>query len=159
MITTTRSLFPAFTVSPVRGLPRRVPAVAPTWNRVSFGPSISSAWTDEGLRLTVDLPGVPDEAVAVSVAGPVLSIEVSTDELSWSRQLRLPAGLDAEQVDARYTNGRLTVTVARTAAPESRRIAIDTTPEPKALATDVTETVEGDVEPQADSGEGTSVTG
>ena len=71
--------------------------------------------------LTVDLPGTPAEALDVAVADRVLTIAVATDELSWSRSVRLGAALDAEQVSARYADGRLTVTVAAAATAEPRR--------------------------------------
>ena len=77
--------------------------------------------------LTADFPGTPAEAVDVSVAGRVLTIAVATDELSWKRSLRLGAALDAEQVSARYADGRLTVTVAAVATAEPRRIEIEVT--------------------------------
>ncbi len=69
--------------------------------------------------LTADFPGTPAEAVDVSVAGRVLTIAVATDELSWKRSVKLGAALDAEQVSARYADGRLTVTVAAVASRSS----------------------------------------
>ena len=93
-------------------------------------PVVDSSWHDGRLRLTVDLPGVAADAIDVRVTDRVLTIAVSTDELSWERTLRLGASLDAEQVSARHVDGRLTVEVGPLATPEPRRIAIDTTPAP-----------------------------
>jgi HSP20 family molecular chaperone IbpA len=85
---------------------------------------VDAAWKDGALVLTADFPGTPAEAVDVSIAGRVLTISVETDALSWSRSVRLGTALDAEQVSARYADGRLTVTVAAVAAAEPRRIEI-----------------------------------
>jgi HSP20 family molecular chaperone IbpA len=86
---------------------------------------VDAAWKDGALVLTADFPGTPPEAVDVSVAGRVLTISVETDELSFTRSVKLGSALDAEQVSARYADGRLTVTVAAVAAAEPRRIAIE----------------------------------
>jgi HSP20 family molecular chaperone IbpA len=156
MIVTTRNRYPAYPGSFFAGnhfdraFGRLAALSAPS--RAQFGPSVKGGWVDAGYELTVDLPGVPEHAIGVSVAGRTLSIEVSTDALSWSRQVRLPQSLDPEQVSARYVDGRLTVVVAKTAAAESRVITIDTTPAQPAI-----EAAEGDAD-QGASGEGTSVT-
>ncbi len=137
----------------------------------SFGPTIAGSWTDDAYEFTVDLPGVPAENVAVSVTGRTVTLNVITDvttdvatgSSSWTRSVRLPQTLDPEQVSARYVDGRLTVTVGRTAqppAPEARRIALDTTPVQPALEAATTEPAATPEPAQAaENGEGTSVTG
>jgi HSP20 family protein len=125
------STFPTF---PLRTLPVRYgvrTASAPTsFRRGSFArsatPAVSGGWADDAYELTADLPGIPDESVAVSVAGRTLTIDVTTDELTWNERIRLPQTLDPEQVAARYVNGRLTVTIGKTAEAAPRTIAIDT---------------------------------
>jgi len=104
--------------------------VRPSFTRAA-SPSVAGAWVDGAYELTADLPGVPEDAVGVSVAGRTLAIDVSADALTLSERIRLPQTLDAEQVTARYANGRLTVTVARTAEATPRSIAIDTSPAPR----------------------------
>lgn len=135
----------------------------------SFGPAVSGSWTDGAYEFTVDLPGVPEENLAVSVTGRTVTVDVSSDSTSWTRSLRLPQTLDPEQVTARYVNGRLTVSVGRTPqppAPEPRRIALDTTPDavPAQPALETSTTDEAPEAPvasadQAENGEGTSVAG
>lgn len=105
---------------PVRAFVR-TPVQRPT------GPALSGRWVDGAYELTADLPGVADSAVGVAVAGRTLTIDVATDDVTWSERIRLPHTLDPEQVVARYVNGRLTITVGRTAEPSPRSIAIDTT--------------------------------
>ena len=76
--------------------------------------------------LTTDLPGTPAEAVDISVAGRTLTIAVNSEQITWERSLRLGAALDAEQVSARYVDGRLTVTIAPVPTAEPRRIEVST---------------------------------
>ena len=130
--------FPTFHVRalPVRyGL--RAPYLATPDLRGSFvrsaTPAVSGRWADGSYELTADLPGIPEDAVAVSVAGRTLTIDVTTDELTWNERIRLPQTLDPEQVAARYVNGRLTVTIAKAAEAAPRTIAVDTTPARAAL--------------------------
>ena len=81
-------------------------------------PVVSATWNDGTYVLTVDVPGVPEEALSVSVAGRTLVIDVATDNLTWNERIRLPQVLDVDATTANYANGRLTVTVP--AAPEAQ---------------------------------------
>jgi HSP20 family molecular chaperone IbpA len=81
-------------------------------------PAVSATWNDGTYVLTVDVPGVPEEALSVSVAGRTLIVDVATDNLTWNERIRLPQVLDVEATTANYANGRLTVTVP--AAPEAQ---------------------------------------
>jgi HSP20 family protein len=106
-------------------------------------PSVDAAWKGDELELTVDLPGVPKEAVSVEVADRVVTISVSHstegETLQWSRSLSLGGSLDADGVQARYRDGRLTVTIPPTPAPESRRIEIAVDETPAAIETTTTD--------------------
>ncbi len=109
-------------------------------------PAVDASWTDGSLVLTVDLPGVPSEAVNVGVAGRALTIGVHTDKLQWERTVQLGTSVDPDKVAARHVDGRLTVTVGPVDAPEARTIAIDTTPVAPAIESSTTdEPVAGDV--------------
>jgi HSP20 family protein len=96
-------------------------------------PIVDAEWRDDELVLTVDLPGVPADAVSVEVAGRNLTISARTDALDWSRQLQLGTSLDPSKVTARHLDGQLTVTVGAVDAPQARSIAIDTTAPAPAL--------------------------
>jgi HSP20 family molecular chaperone IbpA len=107
-------------------------------------PTVDAAWTDGTLVLTVDLPGVPAEAVEVSVAGRQLTIAANTEQLSWERTMRLGTALDPEQVTAQHVDGRLTVFVGAVPAAETRRIEVSTaTPAIEAEATAAAQDGEG----------------
>lgn len=96
--------------------------------RRSAGPVVDGAWSDDHYVITVDLPGVPADAVSVEVTGDQLSIEAHTDQMQWQRSLRLGGRLDPEQVTAHHVDGRLTVRIGTYTEPTARKIAIATTP-------------------------------
>lgn len=97
------------------------------------GPVVDGAWRNDEYVLTVDLPGVPADAVTVEVTGDTLSLEAHTDEMHWQRTLRLGGRLDAEKVQAHHVDGRLTVRIGTYDEPEARKVAIATTPPPVAI--------------------------
>lgn len=99
----------------------------------SFGPNLRADWQGDDYVLTVDLPGVPAEAVSVEVTGQTLHLTATSGESQWSRTLRLGGSLDPDQVSARHVDGRLTVRIGKVAEPAARQVAIDTTPEAPAL--------------------------
>ena len=122
--------------------------------------AVDASRFEGSLVLTVDLPGVPSEAVNVNVAGRALTIGVHTDELQWERSVQLDTSVDPDKVAARHVDGRLTVTVGRVDAPEVRTIAIDTTPVAPAIESSTTdESAEGDSAPVETAGEADQSTG
>jgi HSP20 family protein len=102
-------------------------------SRRSSTPTIDGTWKGDEYVITVDLPGVPAEAVEVEVTGDVLSLGATTDDMQWHRTLRLGGRLDPEQVLAHHVDGRLTVRIGTYSEPEARRVAITTTPPPAAI--------------------------
>lgn len=97
------------------------------------GPTVDGHWQGDHYVITVDLPGVPADAVGVEVTGDVLSLAATTDTMQWQRTLRLDGRLDPEQVSAHHVDGRLTVRIGTYAEPEARRVEIATTPPPAAI--------------------------
>ena len=82
-------------------------------------PALRGEWADDGLTLTVDLPGIAAEGIALSVADRVLTVAV--DELGWKRSLRLRPNLDTDSVSARHLDGRLTIHVGARRRPRGPR--------------------------------------
>ncbi|MGH9132484.1 MAG: Hsp20/alpha crystallin family protein, partial [Ilumatobacteraceae bacterium] len=107
-------------------------------------PAVDASWTDAELALTVDLPGVPAEAVSVNVAGRALTLRVDTEAWQWERTVQLGPSVDPDKVIARHVDGRLTVTVGAVDAPEARSIAIDTAPAQAAIESAATESETAD---------------
>jgi HSP20 family protein len=87
----------------------------------------------------VELPGARHDDVQVDVSDTELIISGTIDERERSGVVRrrarrsgsfeyratLPAGIDADQVDARFGNGLLTVRVPRPERAKTRRIKIN----------------------------------
>ena len=144
------------TYSPFRTFDRSFDELVAAALRPSRGPrastfGVDAAWKDGDLVLAVDLPGVPDDSIKVSVADRTLTVAVtrtagagstSTDE----RSIRLGNALDPSGVAANYEYGRLTITVPAAAKPEPKvvEIAVSTAPVTPAVEAEstVTETAE-----------------
>jgi HSP20 family protein len=90
----------------------------------AIGPRVAATWSDDAYVLTVDVPGVPEEALSVSVTGRTLALDVSTDELTWNQRIRLPQTVDVGSTSATYANGRLTVTVPVAPEAQPRKVEI-----------------------------------
>lgn len=95
--------------------------------------------TDAGLAVTVDLPGVADADLQVTIENNLLSVralrrpptaEGATRRLSEraygtaTRTLRLPNWADAGAVEARLDRGVLTITLPRRAETRARTIDV-----------------------------------
>ena len=114
------------------------------------GPVVNGTWDDAEYVLTTDLPGIPADAVKVDVRGTVLSLGATADGFEWHRSLRLGGRLDPDKVTARHVDGRLTIRIGTFDEPESRTVAIDTTPAPTAIEAGVDELDEGSPVTDAD---------
>jgi HSP20 family molecular chaperone IbpA len=90
----------------------------------TFGPRVAATWNDGAYVLTLDVPGIPEEALSVSVTGRILVLDVNTDELTWNQRIRLPQTVDVESTSATYANGRLTVTVPVAPEAQPRKVEI-----------------------------------
>jgi HSP20 family protein len=112
-----------------------------------LAPHIDVVQNEQETRITAELPGVSQEDVDVSVDNDVLTIRaekrVERDEDkdvrhvceraygTFQRSLRLPQPVDADQVQAHFDRGVLTVTLPRTEQENGRRkIAIESGPRP-----------------------------
>jgi HSP20 family protein len=87
-------------------------------------PVVSATWIDGTYVLTVDVPGVPEEALSVSFTGRTLVLDVATENLTWTERIRLPYTLDVEATTANYANGRLTVTVPTSPEAQPHKVEI-----------------------------------
>lgn len=137
--------------------PRRAPVA---WNDVfgrfdrifdsSDGNRFSLAWSpvtdvredEDGLHVTVELPGMSTDDVSVSVENGILSIsgekKQETDEGdaessyqlverrygSFERTFRLPRGVDSDRVKAKFNNGLLNIDLPKSAKAKKKQIEI-----------------------------------
>jgi HSP20 family protein len=108
----------------------------------AISPSLDIAETDKAYEIAVELPGVEEKDLDVSVSDGVLAIKgekrseseekdknfhrVERSYGSFERRLTLPAEADAEKIDANFANGVLTVTIPKTEGAKEtvRKISI-----------------------------------
>jgi HSP20 family protein len=127
-----------------RGTPSQAPSI---WGQSGESgmlmPQVDVSKTDKELKICAELPGVSENDVDVSLDDDVLTIRgekkferkdekenyhfVERSYGTFQRSLRLPYSVDPEQVQARFENGVLNVTVPKTKQQErSRRIQVQT---------------------------------
>ena len=113
-------------------------------------PAIDLVERDDEFVLTADVPGLDGDALTVEVDDGVLTIagERSSEESSESgsyrriervsgsfrRSLRLPDGVDPEQVTAAYRDGVLEVHVPKPEQPVAHRVTVEVAHEEPAAA-------------------------
>ena len=94
----------------------------------------------EGLRISLELPGVKPEAVEVTVENRTLTIKGQKEQVKeensqrlhryersygkFERSFQLPATVDAEKIQAHAEHGVLTLTLPRAEAAKARKIEI-----------------------------------
>jgi HSP20 family protein len=98
------------------------------------------AKTKDGLELTVELPGLEEKDVDVSVSDGMLTVSgekksesekkdknyhyVERSYGSFSRSVELPAGVKPDQIKAAMSKGVLTVTIPTPSKPEPKKIEV-----------------------------------
>ena len=118
-------------------------AAAPAGRSGTWVPAMDIAERSDRFTIQVDLPGVRSEDVDLHFEQNVLTVrgsrpsmlDVKSDEEyrlharervagAFERALRLPSTVDAEAIEADYSNGVLTITVPKAKAALARRITI-----------------------------------
>ena len=95
----------------------------------TLSPNMDVVETDKSIELTAELPGVAEDDVDVTLVDDVLTIKgekkaEKTDEKqdyrvvertygSFQRSMRLPFKVDAEAIEAQFTNGVLKVSLPK----------------------------------------------
>ena len=109
-------------------------------HRVMWTPHLDVRELDQAFVVEADLPGMRLEDITVSLENNTLAI-AGERKATWSndaghpthrelsygafqRTLTLPTAVNADQVEATYTNGVLTVTIPKAAEARTKRIAI-----------------------------------
>ncbi len=110
------------------------------WGQYAWVPPVDIYETDDALILTVDLPGVPKEAVHIEIHQNTLMLrgerkhpaEVPADRYyrteraygTFQRSFVLPTLVDHEHVQASYHDGVLELRLPKSEAAKPKRIAI-----------------------------------
>lgn len=108
----------------------------------NWAPSVDIGEDDKNIFVKVELPGIPAEAIEISVANHALTIQGEKQEdkeekgKTWTRKERfygkfsrtipLPEGIDANKVDAVDKAGVLTITLPKLETAKARKIKVKT---------------------------------
>lgn len=106
-----------------------------------FSPRVDVAETDEEVQVAVELPGMNEKEIEVTLDGEALRIrgekksenerkdgQVFRSERyygAFDRVVPIPCEVEREKVDAEFKNGVLTITLPKTEASRSRRKKIE----------------------------------
>jgi HSP20 family protein len=110
-------------------------------NLSSFSPAVNTRETDEAYLISIDLPGVEKDAIAVDLKDNVLSIsgerkfeeEVKEDDFyrmesrygRFERRFSLPDNTDPDKIEAAFKNGVLTLTLPKAQAKGAKQISVN----------------------------------
>jgi len=103
-------------------------------------PPLNASQDDDGVTVTAEVPGVTASDLSIEAKGDSLRITVKRNapegvgddkyhrrerpKGEFTRELKLPAGLDTEKVEAKLSDGVLTVRLPKAEAAKPRKIAI-----------------------------------
>ncbi len=118
----------------------RRPLMNPLWRETQIFPHLNVRELDHSFVVTAEIPGMKTEDLEIKIEGDTLTLKGerkphdSSEEASYHRReratgvfqrsLTLPNKVDAENVDATYKNGILTVTLQKEKAAMPRQIAV-----------------------------------
>lgn len=107
---------------------------------VKWSPTVDVAESDREVVVRVELPGIDSQDLDVSISGNQLVLSGEKKESaeskgkdfhhsesrygSFRRSVRLPEGIDTENVDAQYVNGVLTMHLKKIPSAPARRIDV-----------------------------------
>ena len=107
-----------------------------------WNPSLNLAETKDSLVAELEVPGINPKDINITVTGEMLTVtgekkqEASREGKSYhlvervygkfNRSIRLPATVDPDRVEARYKDGILLMTMAKTESAKSKRIEVKT---------------------------------
>jgi HSP20 family protein len=121
------------------------PSLPSLWSETAGGrvsPNFEVAETDDAIQVTAELPGLEEKDIQVTLDDNILTVKGEKKQereekkksyhLSecrygqFQRVIPLPAGIEADQVKARFKKGVLNITLpkARQATTEGRRIPV-----------------------------------
>ena len=105
-----------------------------------WSPTVDISESDEEIVVRAELPGIDPQDLDVSISGNQLVLSGEKKEStehkekdfchsesrygSFRRSVRLPDGIDTENVDARYANGVLTMHLKKTPSAVPKRIEV-----------------------------------
>ena len=89
-------------------------------------PQIDVIRTDAGFEVEIPVPGFKTDQIELIVKENVLTLTAKSDRRGFTRSLKLPDDVDAQNVEASVDNGLLTLVLKRHPDAQPRRIQIKT---------------------------------
>ncbi|MDX1414355.1 MAG: Hsp20/alpha crystallin family protein [Candidatus Promineifilaceae bacterium] len=112
----------------------------PRWQSQNFGLAVDVTEDEDGYMVKASVPGINPDDVEITFEDNVLTIkgeiveEENSEEVnyhirerrsgSFGRSIRFPVDVNAESVEATYTNGVLTLNVPKTEEVKPKRIEV-----------------------------------
>jgi HSP20 family protein len=87
-------------------------------------PQIDVIRTDAGFEVEIPVPGFKTEQIELIVKENVLTLTAKSDRRAFTRSLKLPDDVDAQNIEASVDNGLLTLVLKRHPDAQPRRIEI-----------------------------------
>lgn len=101
---------------------------------VRIAPLVDVYQNQDGYLVVADLPGLTKEDIAIRLEDKELTVEATRPGRKYAdaevpprlyrRQFRVPEGIDATRVDARYEAGVLRLSLPKAEAQKPRRIEV-----------------------------------
>jgi HSP20 family protein len=107
-----------------------------TWSTTRITPSLDVSEDEKGFHVSVELPGMSDKDVAVTVTDRVLTIRGEKKEEkekkdkdvfrqeraygSFRRTIELPSDIDSSKIEAKFKDGVLTIELPKTKQAQDR---------------------------------------
>lgn len=101
-----------------------------------FGPNTDISETDDGIEVAVELPGMTEDDIELSISGDALTIrgekKIEREEKrkgvymsershgAFYRTIPLPPGVDSDKAEAKFSRGVLTVALPKSAEAQAR---------------------------------------
>ncbi len=120
----------------------RRPPLDRLWREAGLFPLLNVRELDQSFIVTAEIPGMKTADLEIKIEGDTLTLkgerkpQGAAEEISYHRReratgtfrrsLTLPGKVDAENVNARYEDGVLTVTLQKEKAALPRQIAVQT---------------------------------
>lgn len=121
---------------PVADLERRLGSA-----KLEITPRVDVSENDQGYDITMELPGMTDDDIELTVSEDSLTVKGEKQEEheekkknyhvkersygSFQRSFRVPSGVDGEKIDASYSNGVLHISLPKTENVQKKKRSID----------------------------------
>ncbi len=87
-------------------------------------PEMEVVRTENGWDVEIPVPGYRPEQIGIVVKDDVLTISARSEKRAFTRSLRLPQEVDAENIDATIEHGILALSLKRHPDAEPRKIEV-----------------------------------